>query len=109
MDRLHDTSCLFGGAFIANVVSHFGGGMIGDPFRARLPSQGHSSTTVSVLSRLANFTVTNLLIARLENFDLHVTDNIRCRWSERPAWRCVNRALALTIERQQPVHAFLTP
>jgi hypothetical protein len=79
MDWLHDVSYFLGGAFLANAVPHFVAGMMGRPFQspfARPPGKGLSSSTVNVLWGFANFVIAWLLIVRVGDFDLRVTDNI---------------------------------
>jgi hypothetical protein len=79
MNWLHDTSYVFGGAFLANAVPHFVSGMMGRPFQtpfAKPPGKGLSSSTVNVLWGFANFVVAYLLIARVGKFDLHAADNV---------------------------------
>ena len=79
MDWLHDTSYLFGGAFLANAVPHFVSGMMGRPFQspfAKPPGKGLSSSTVNVLWGFANFVVAYVLIARVGSFDWRAGDNV---------------------------------
>ncbi len=78
MDRLHDISYLFGGAFLANAVPHFVSGVMGRPFQspfAKPPGQGLSSSTVNVLWGFANFVVAYLLIVRVGHFDPRAIDH----------------------------------
>ncbi len=79
MDWLHDTSYLFGGAFLANAVPHFVSGTLGQPFQrpfAKPPGEGLSSSTVNALWGFLNFVIAYLLIGRVGNFALHATDNV---------------------------------
>jgi hypothetical protein len=76
---LHDLAYFFGGAFLANAVPHFVSGVLGRPFQtpfANPPGEGLSSSTVNVLWGFANFVISYVLIARVGNFDVRVTDNI---------------------------------
>jgi hypothetical protein len=79
VDRLHDVSYLFGGAFLANAVPHFVSGVMGRPFQspfAKAPGRGLSSSTVNVLWGFANFVIAYLLIACVGSFDLHSADHV---------------------------------
>ena len=65
MDWLHESTWFFGGAFLANAVPHFVGGVMGRPFQspfAKPSGEGLSSSTVNVLWGFANFVVAYLLI-----------------------------------------------
>lgn len=78
MDWLFYVSYLLGGAFFANAVPHFVSGMMGRPFQtpfSKPSGEGLSSSTVNVIWGFANFIIAYLLIVRVGNFDLRVTNN----------------------------------
>lgn len=77
MNLLHDTSYLFGGAFLANAVPHFVSGVMGRPFPSpfgKPPGRGLSSPTVNVLWGFANLVAAYFLIDRVGSYDLHAAD-----------------------------------
>jgi hypothetical protein len=68
---------LFGGAFLANSLPHFGNGISGRPFQtpfAKPSGKGLSSSIVNALWGFFNLVLAYLLICHVGNFDLH-------RWS----------------------------
>ena len=77
MEWLHDVSYFSGGAFLANAVPHFVSGVLGRPFQspfAKPPGQGLSSSTVNVLWGFLNLAVGYVLVCRVGDFDLRVTE-----------------------------------
>ncbi len=79
MEWIYDISYLFGGAFLANAVPHFGSGVMGRPFQspfAKPPGQGLSSSTVNVLWGFLNLAVGYVLVCRVGTFDLRSTGDM---------------------------------
>jgi hypothetical protein len=79
MQGLHDVAYFFGGAVLANAVPHFVSGMMGRPFQspfAKPPGEGLSSSTVNVLWGFFNIGVAYVLLCRVGEFGLRVTDHI---------------------------------
>ena len=76
---LNDVSYFFGGAFLANAVPHFVGGVMGRPFQspfAKPPGEGLSSSTVNVLWGFFNFVVGYVLVCRVGDFGLRNTGDV---------------------------------
>jgi hypothetical protein len=79
LNWLHDLSCFFGGAFLANAIPHFVAGTMGRPFQspfAKPRGEGLSSSTVNVIWGFVNFVVAYLLLVRASPFDLRDTQSI---------------------------------
>jgi hypothetical protein len=76
MEWLHLVSYCFGGAFLANAVPHFVGGVMGRAFQspfAKPPGEGLSSSTVNVLWGFLNLVVGYVLVCRVGDFELRST------------------------------------
>jgi hypothetical protein len=79
MTWLHLAAYFFGGVFLANVIPHLVGGMMGRPFQtpfAKPPGEGLSSSTVNVLWGFFNAAVGYLLVVRVGNFDLRSISDV---------------------------------
>ena len=75
----HYVAYVFGGAFLANAIPHFGNGVSGHSFQspfASPPGVGLSSSTVNVLWGLFNFAIAYLLVCRVGNFNLRKTQHV---------------------------------
>jgi hypothetical protein len=78
LEWTHRASYFLGGAFLANAVPHFVSGVMGRPFQspfATPPGQGLSSSKVNVLWGFFNMAAGYVLICRVGNFDVHLTDH----------------------------------
>src|SRR5271163_3629831 len=79
MHWYHYLSYFFGGAFLANTLPHLGNGISGRPFQspfARPPGEGLSSSTVNVLWGFFNMAVGYVLLCRVGDFNLRVTEHV---------------------------------
>ena len=79
MPWLHFLSRFFGGAFLANAIPHFVGGVMGRAFQspfAKPAGEGLSSSTVNVLWGFFNLVVGYVLVCRVGDFDLHSSADV---------------------------------
>lgn len=79
MQLIHYVSYFFGGAFLANAVPHFVGGIMGEPFQspfAKPRGVGLSTSTVNVLWGFFNLVVAYILTCRVGTFELRATDHM---------------------------------
>ena len=79
MEWLSWVACFFGGAFLVNALPHLVSGTMGRSFQspfAKPPGQGLSSATVNVLWGFLNAVVGYVLIFRVGNFDLRLTQHV---------------------------------
>lgn len=73
MPWLQLLSYFFGGVFLANAVPYVVSGMMGKPFQsafARLPGDGPSSSTVSVLWGFLNAVIGYVLVCHVGVFEM---------------------------------------
>lgn len=84
-------SYFFGGAFLANALSHCVSGMLARPFQtpfAKPAGEGLSSSTVYVLWGFFNIIVGYVLVCRVGDFGLRNTADVLA---------CGTRALAIAL------------
>ena len=75
----HVVVWFFGGAFLANTISHLVNGISGSPFQspfASPPGVGLSSSIVNVLWGMFNLVVGYILVVRVGHFDLRQTKHV---------------------------------
>jgi hypothetical protein len=75
----HDVAYFFGGAFLANMISHLVNGVSGLPFQspfASPPGKGLSSSSINVLWGMFNLAIAYVLVARTGRFDLRRTRHV---------------------------------
>ena len=78
MTWLHSLAWFFGGAFLLNAIPHIVAGAMGRPFQspfAKPPGEGLSSSSVNVVWGFANLVAAYLLLFRVGEFNLHLTEH----------------------------------
>ena len=78
MTWLQDVSYFFGGTALINAVPHLVSGVRGEAFQspfAKPPGKGLSSATVNVLWGVANLVIAYLLLGRVGEFDVRLTED----------------------------------